>query len=128
MVARRRREGFVRELEREAFVEASQQLRTSAPVGTPENPALTSMLAEDALHAAREAIQRAAADRRPPFQKWADSITQKTVDAIARFGAENDNECLVRLRALGVIDERNRVVPVALRPWRAPGHEQNGAA
>lgn len=48
---------------------------------------------------------------RPSFERWAATITQKTVDLIALQAAGQPDPCLDRLRAAGVIDGRNRLIP-----------------
>lgn len=104
MVARR--EGFVARIEKEAFVRSATEARPpETPPACPPSP-----LVEDLLAEVRARIQRAKSDNRTPFERWADNITQRTVDCIANAG-EKDNDCLKRLRELGVIDERNRLIP-----------------
>lgn len=53
---------------------------------------------------------------RPSFDSWAENMKQGTVDAMVRMMTPSDEKALDRLRALCVIDEVNKIVPVELRP------------
>lgn len=50
--------------------------------------------------------------RGPSFETWARNITQRTVDLIALQAAGTQDTCLERLRSVGAIDGRNKLIPV----------------
>lgn len=51
----------------------------------------------------------------PSFERWANTITQATVDRIALMGGKDDKRTLERLQDVGVIDADRRIIPVDLR-------------
>jgi hypothetical protein len=51
-------------------------------------------------------------------ERWMDSIDQRTVDIILRAGL--DQRALERMRAAGVLDRDNQVIPKEERAGRAP--------
>jgi len=46
------------------------------------------------------------------FDAWAKNMTQKTVDIIVLNGSAGDEHCLERLRAAGVINGGNKLIPL----------------
>lgn len=61
------------------------------------------------------------------FDGWARNMTQRTVDLIAINGAVSDERCLERLRAAGVIDGRNKLIPFDAREVAAAAHRAERA-
>jgi len=54
----------------------------------------------------------------PSFERWAESMTQATVDVIVTMRTPSDVRLLERLRSIGVIDEKDKLVPLAERAAR----------
>lgn len=61
------------------------------------------------------------------FQRWADTITQHTVDWMLRMGTKSDEQAIERLRAAGAIDGRNRVIPKEARAVAADAYRAERA-
>jgi hypothetical protein len=55
---------------------------------------------------------------KPSFERWAENITQRTVDLIVTHGNDSDVRVLERLFAIGAIDENRKLVPLADRQAR----------
>jgi hypothetical protein len=66
----------------------------------------------------RRMLKRGLFGDRPSFERWAENITQGTVERLLLMGGKDDGRVLERLRNMGVIDEQNRVVPVDERGAR----------
>ena len=63
----------------------------------------------------------------PSFELWCKNMTQRTVDLIAINGGPSDERCLERLRAAGVIDGGNRLIPLEARPIAAEAYRAERA-
>lgn len=63
----------------------------------------------------------------PSFERWCKNMRQETVDIIARGGSTTDEKCLERLRAAGVIDGRNKLIPLEARAVAADAHRAERA-
>lgn len=63
----------------------------------------------------------------PSFERWAATITQKTVDIIERLGGKDVDRTLERLRAAGAIDGRNKVIPPEARATAAEAYRAERA-
>lgn len=63
----------------------------------------------------------------PSFDTWAKKITQRTVDLIALHAGKGDLQCLERLRTVGAIDGRNKLIPVEARAVAADAYRQERA-
>lgn len=61
------------------------------------------------------------------FEQWSKTITQRTVDIIAVTGGRSDEQCLERLRAVGAIDGRNKLIPLEGRQVAADAHRAERA-
>lgn len=55
---------------------------------------------------------------KPSFERWAEFMTQKTVDWLVMRNDKDDHRVLDRLRALGALDENNKLVPLEERAAR----------
>lgn len=71
---------------------------------------------------AREGLFRGAS-----FETWALSMTQRTIDIIVLNGSASDEHCLERLRAAGVIDGGNKLIPLEARAVAAEAHRAERA-
>jgi hypothetical protein len=63
----------------------------------------------------------------PSFERWAATITQKTVDIIERLSGKDVDRTLERLRAAGAIDGRNKVIPTEARATAAEAYRAERA-
>lgn len=61
------------------------------------------------------------------FESWAKNMTQKTVDIIVLNGSAADEHCLERLRAAGVIDGANKLLPLEARALAAEAYHAERA-
>lgn len=59
--------------------------------------------------------------RGPSFETWAKNLTQTTVDLIERMDGR-DSKSLERLRSAGVIDGRNKLIPLDARKVAADAY------
>jgi hypothetical protein len=59
----------------------------------------------------------------PSFDRWAQTIKQGSVDFLVRSGGKDDGKVLDRLRALGVIDGDNKLIPLEKRAEVRAAHE-----
>jgi hypothetical protein len=50
--------------------------------------------------------------RRPSFERWAENMKQESVDFLVRGGGRDDLKVLDRLRAMGIVDDENRLIPL----------------
>lgn len=55
---------------------------------------------------------------KPSFERWSETMTQATVDLLILHAGKPDEIVLERLRAIGALDENNKLVPLADRPAR----------
>jgi hypothetical protein len=60
---------------------------------------------------------------KPSFEAWAEPMTQSTVDLLLLHNGRDDERVLARLRALGALDEQNRLVPHEKRAELRAAHE-----
>lgn len=63
----------------------------------------------------------------PSFERWCKVMSQKTVDWIALHNGKDDEKCLERLRAAGVIDGRNKIIPLEGRTVAAAAYRAERA-
>ena len=63
---------------------------------------------------------------RPSFDTWAKNMRQETVDLIERIDGQ-DSKSLERLRAAGVIDGRNKLIPLDARVTAAKAYRAERA-
>lgn len=61
------------------------------------------------------------------FDAWAKNMTQKTVDIIVLNGSAGDEHCLERLRAAGVINGGNKLIPIEGREIAADAYRAERA-
>lgn len=75
------------------------------------------------VEAKREYCKRLARSfgRGPSFETWAKNLTQSTVDLIERMDGR-DSKSLERLRGAGVIDGRNKLIPLDARKVAADAY------
>lgn len=64
--------------------------------------------------------------RGPTFEEWAQRMTQHTVDLIERMDGDR-SKTLERLRAAGVIDGRNKLIPLEARKIAADAYAADRA-
>lgn len=85
---------------------------------------------EDRVRYCRDLLKRGVFGR-PSFERWAENLTQPTIDLIVLHGNEDDLRLLARLRDRCVIDAQNRLTAPAdrerLRAERAARVEQERA-
>lgn len=85
---------------------------------------------EDRVRYCRDLLKRGVFGR-PSFERWAENLTQPTIDLIVLHGNEDDLRLLARLRDRCVIDAQNRLTPAAdregLRAERAARIEEERA-
>lgn len=65
--------------------------------------------------------------RGPIFETWAKNMRQSTVDRLALMAAGQEDQCLERLRSIGVIDGRNKLIPLEAREVAADVYRQDRA-